>query len=125
MRLLSDTQALPWWLEGHPWLAAAVQSATGHVSNAIHVSAALASKTSAEYRIDRLPGAVIVRGADMDVAPQATGLPVASLGLSRLYTDNHAQLDAAMALFSALCRWAHGAHAEIHKWPAPTPETAR
>ena len=41
--------------------------------------------------------AAIVRGADtgrFDVAPQAAGLLAASLGLSRMYADDLAQLEA-------------------------------
>ena len=52
--------------------------------------------------LDRL--AVIVRGADtaaLDQAPQAAGLLAASLGLSRMYRDDLAQLDAAMTLYDA------------------------
>ena len=43
--------------------------------------------------------ATIVRGADtgrMDLAPQAAGLLAASLGLSRMYADDLAQLDAGL-----------------------------
>jgi len=49
--------------------------------------------------------AVIVRGADtdrLDIAPEAAGLLAASLGLSRMYRDDIAQLDAAMGLYDAL-----------------------
>jgi rhodanese-related sulfurtransferase len=48
--------------------------------------------------------AAIVRGADtgrMDAAPQAAGLLAASLGLSRLYADDLAQLEAGMTLYDA------------------------
>jgi hypothetical protein len=60
--------------------------------------------------LDRL--AVIVRGADtaaLDQAPQAAGLLAASLGLSRMYRDDLAQLDAAMTLYDAFYRWARDA----------------
>jgi Chromate resistance exported protein len=46
----------------------------------------------------------IVRGADtgrMDDAPQAVGLLAASLGLSRMYSDDLAQLESGMALYDA------------------------
>jgi hypothetical protein len=48
--------------------------------------------------------AEIVRGADTDrleLAPQCAGLLAASLGFSRMYYDDIAQLDAAMALYDA------------------------
>jgi hypothetical protein len=70
--------------------------------------------------LDRL--AVIVRGADtaaLDRAPQAAGLLAASLGLSRMYRDDLAQLNAAMTLYDAFYRWARDAAGETHDWPTP------
>ena len=64
--------------------------------------------------------AMIVRGADtarLDLAPEAAGLLAASLGLSRMYRDDLAQLDAAMGLYDAMFRWARDAVAETHNWP--------
>ena len=65
--------------------------------------------------------ASIVRAADtatLDAAPEAAGLLAASLGLSRMYRDDLAQLDAAMTLYDAFYRWARDAAAETHNWPA-------
>ena len=65
--------------------------------------------------------AAIVRGADtgrLDLAPEAAGLLAASLGLSRMYRDDLAQLDAAMGLYDAFYRWARDAASETHNWPA-------
>jgi rhodanese-related sulfurtransferase len=65
--------------------------------------------------------ATIVRGADTnrhDLAPEAAGLLAASLGLSRMYRDDLAQLDAAMGLYDAFYRWARDATDEGHDWPA-------
>ncbi len=65
--------------------------------------------------------AEIVRGADtarLDIAPEAAGLLAASLGLSRMYRDDLAQLDAAMSLYDAFYRWARDATSETHNWPA-------
>jgi rhodanese-related sulfurtransferase len=65
--------------------------------------------------------AVIVRGADtdrLDLAPQAAGLLAASLGLSRMYKDDLAQLEAAMRLYDAFYRWSRDAVAESHNWPS-------
>jgi rhodanese-related sulfurtransferase len=67
--------------------------------------------------------APIIRGADtahLDEAPQAAGLLAASLGLSRMYRDDLAQLDAAMGLYDAFYRWARDAVGETHNWPTPT-----
>lgn len=70
--------------------------------------------------LDRL--ACIVRAADtdrLDLAPQAAGLLAASLGLSRMYRDDLAQLEAAMPLYDAFYRWARDAVEELHNWPTP------
>jgi rhodanese-related sulfurtransferase len=61
--------------------------------------------------------AAIVRGADtghMNAAPQAAGLLAASLGLSRMYADDLAQLEAGMTLYDAFYRWCRDAAEEIH-----------
>jgi rhodanese-related sulfurtransferase len=66
--------------------------------------------------------ALLVRGADTarpDLAPQAAGLLAASLGLSRLYRDDLAQLEAGMALYDAFHLWCRDATEETHNWPAP------
>ncbi|MEK4031959.1 sulfurtransferase/chromate resistance protein [Methylocystis sp. IM3] len=65
--------------------------------------------------------AVIVRGADtarLDIAPEAAGLLAASLGLSRMYADDLAQLEAGMTLYDAFYRWCRDASDEPHNWPA-------
>ena len=67
----------------------------------------------------------IVRGADtarMDLAPEAAGLLAASVGLSRMYKDDLAQLDAAMVLYDAFYRRLRDAADETHNWPAAKPE---
>jgi rhodanese-related sulfurtransferase len=61
--------------------------------------------------------ATIVRGADtgrLDLAPQAAGLLAASLGLSRMYTDDLAQLEAGLSLYDAFYRWCRDAVDETH-----------
>jgi rhodanese-related sulfurtransferase len=68
--------------------------------------------------------AAIVRGADtgrMDAAPQAAGLLAASLGLSRMYSDDLAQLDAGMTLYDAFYRWCRDATEETHTWHSKRP----
>lgn len=64
----------------------------------------------------------IVRAADtarLDLAPEAAGLLAASLGLSRMYRDDLAQLEAGMALYDAFYRWSRDATGETHNWPSP------
>jgi rhodanese-related sulfurtransferase len=61
--------------------------------------------------------AAIVRGADTarsDLAPESSGLLAASLGLSRMFDDDLAQLDAGMLIYDALFRWARDASDERH-----------
>ena len=63
---------------------------------------------------------LIIRGADtarLDLAPEAAGLLAASLGLSRMYRDDLAQLQAGLALYDAFYRWARDAAEETHNWP--------
>lgn len=67
----------------------------------------------------------IVRAADTDRladSPQAAGLLAASLGLSRMYSNDLQQLDAGMALYDMFYRWSRDATDEVHTWPyAGTP----
>ncbi|RVU03314.1 sulfurtransferase [Novosphingobium umbonatum] len=63
--------------------------------------------------------AIIVRGADTDrvkIAPEAAGLLAVSLGLSRMFDDDHAQLEAGMLVYDALYRWSRDAFEETHDW---------
>ncbi|MDF1671503.1 MAG: sulfurtransferase/chromate resistance protein [Roseovarius sp.] len=63
----------------------------------------------------------VVRGADTnrhDLHPAAAGLLAISVGLSRQYRDDQAQLEAGMALYDALYRWARDGQGEGHDWPS-------
>ena len=65
--------------------------------------------------------AEIVRGADTDqpdLTPQSAGLLAVSLGLSRMHSDDLAQLDDGMILYDALYRWCRDAVDETHDPPA-------
>ena len=71
--------------------------------------------------------ATIVRGADtgqLDLAPECPGLLAASLGLSRLFADDHQQLDAGLTLYDALYRWCRDASGEVHDWRSHRPQSA-
>jgi rhodanese-related sulfurtransferase len=73
--------------------------------------------------LDRM--ATVIRGADTDrhdLAPQAAGLLALSVGLSRMFRDDLQQLEAGIALYDALYRWARDGHDEGHDWPAVRPE---
>lgn len=70
----------------------------------------------------------IVRGADTaqpDLEPEAAGLLAASLGLSRMFSDDLRQLEAGMTLYDALYRWARDATAETHNWPSAKRDQTR
>jgi rhodanese-related sulfurtransferase len=65
--------------------------------------------------------AAIVRGADtnrLDLSPQAAGLLAASLGLSRMYSDDLRQLEAGLLLYDAFYLWCRDAVDEAHNWPS-------
>ena len=72
--------------------------------------------------------AVIVRGADTarpEIAPQAAGLLAASLGLSRMFSDDLEQLEAGMLVYDAFYRWCRDAVDETHDWVSHKPRRAR
>jgi hypothetical protein len=61
----------------------------------------------------------IVRGADtdrLDLAPQCAGLLAISLGLSRLFADDHEQLWYGFVVYDALYAWLREARDEKHDW---------
>lgn len=72
--------------------------------------------------------ASIVRAADMDrvdAVPQAAGLLAASLGLSRMFSDDLTQLEAGMGLYDAFYRWCRDAVEENHAVHAKPSEGRR
>jgi len=77
----------------------------------------------AAYRLGEDPAlarlATIVRGADtgaLGLAPQSPGLLAVSLGLSRLFADDHAMLKHGMTLYDALYLWSREGQDEVHTW---------
>lgn len=61
----------------------------------------------------------IVRGADTDrleTAPQCAGLLAVSLGLSRMFQDDHEQLRHGFVVYDALYAWLQDARSERHSW---------
>jgi len=63
--------------------------------------------------------ATIVRGADtgrLELAEQAAGLLAVSLGLSRLYKDDHEMLEHGMVVYDALYAWCKEGQEETHTW---------
>jgi rhodanese-related sulfurtransferase len=63
--------------------------------------------------------ALIVRGADtaeLGLAREAPGLLAISLGLSRLFSDDHEMLEHGMLVYDALYAWCKQAQDEVHTW---------
>jgi rhodanese-related sulfurtransferase len=61
--------------------------------------------------------AMIIRGADtgqLNLTPQSAGLLATSLGFSRMYREDHAQLDATLPTYDALYRWCRDGTDETH-----------
>ena len=74
-------------------------------------------RLGADPALQRL--ALIVRGADtakLDLAPQAPGLAAVSLGLSRIFPDDHEMLKHGMVLYDALYAWCKEGQDEVHTW---------
>ncbi len=63
--------------------------------------------------------AVIVRGADtsrLDLTPQSAGLYAVSLGLSKLFIDDHDMLKHGQVMYDALYAWCQDCQGESHNW---------
>lgn len=64
--------------------------------------------------------AAIVRGADtsrLDLTPQSAGLYAISLGLSRVFEDDHDMLRHGLVIYDALYAWCKHGQDETHRWP--------
>lgn len=66
MRVLLDTHAFLWWLDGDERLSAAARDLIGDIANVVYVSAASAWEIATKARLGKLPGA-------MDVAVDVAG----------------------------------------------------
>jgi hypothetical protein len=86
-----------------------------HVGDRCSFDAFLARYQLSDPALEKL--ARIVRGADtdrLDLAPQAAGLLAISLGLGRIYADDHALLEKGMVVYDALYAWCREASPERH-----------
>lgn len=64
--------------------------------------------------------AAIVRGADtsrLELSPQSAGLYAISLGLSRVFQDDHEMLRHGLVVYDALYAWCREGQGETHNWP--------
>ncbi len=71
--------------------------------------------------------ALIVRAADTDrhsLAPQASGLHAISVGLSKVFSDDHEMLAHGMVIYDALYAWCDEGGTDHHRWSPDPPMTA-
>lgn len=109
LRIAADTGATPYDIPGVEM---------SHVGELCSFDAFLA-----KYRLDEpslLQLAAIVRGADtsrLDLTPQSAGLYAISLGLSRVFADDHEMLRHGLVMYDALYAWCREGRGETHNWP--------
>jgi PIN domain nuclease of toxin-antitoxin system len=60
VRLLLDTHAFLWWLDGDPSMSDAAREAIADLQTEVYVSAASAWEIATKYRLGKLPGAQAV-----------------------------------------------------------------
>lgn len=109
MEVAARFDATPFDMPGGKW---------GHCGTGCTFDTMIAAFGLSCTPLERL--AAVVRAADtnsLDQVPQAAGLLAVSVGLSRLHKDDTAQLEAGMALYDALYRWARDGYEETHSWP--------
>ena len=107
-RVARETGAIPYDVEGVE---------LSHDGPLCSFDAFLAKYQLHEPALDEL--ARIVRGADtdrLDITPQCAGLLAISLGLSRIYQDDHEQLRHGFVIYDALYAWLREARSERHSW---------
>ena len=79
MRLLLDTHALLWWLDGDRRLSRGARTSIAHPDNIVIVSAASAWEITTKERLGKLPGAAAVAA---DVAAAVTSQTFEPLAIS-------------------------------------------
>ena len=89
MRLLLDTHALLWWLDGSARLSKKARAAIGDRNNEIFVSAASAWEITTKARLGKLPGALAVAA---DVVGAVAGQDFTSLDITILHAQRAGRL---------------------------------
>ena len=92
MRLLLDTHALLWWLDGDRRLSLKARRAIASDSNSILVSAVSAWEITTKARLGKLPGATDVAA---DVAACVAGQGFLSLDITMLHAQRAGSLPGA------------------------------
>jgi PIN domain nuclease of toxin-antitoxin system len=65
VRLLLDTHAFLWWLDGDPGLSEAAREAIGDAETEVFPSAASAWEISTKHLLGKLPGAAAVTAEEL------------------------------------------------------------
>lgn len=89
MKLLLDTHALIWWLEGSEELSPRARDAISDEANSIAVSAASAMEVATKFRLGKLPGAALL-AQDFEAIVAAQGFTELAISV------HHARLAGAM-----------------------------
>jgi hypothetical protein len=113
LRVAAETGATPYDVPGVEM---------SHVGERCSFDAFLAKHQLHEPALAQL--ALIVRGADtsrLELTPQSAGLYAISLGLSRVFADDHAMLRHGLVMYDALYAWCRDGRAEEHRWPPVMP----
>lgn len=109
LRLASETGATPYDIPGVE---------LSHVQALCSFDAFLSKFKLDSAALNQL--AAIVRGADtsrLDLTPQSAGLYAMSLGLSKIFSDDHEMLRHGMVMYDALYAWCLECQNETHTWP--------
>lgn len=92
LKLILDTHALIWWLEGSEALSPRAREAIADEANSIAVSAASAMEVATKFRIGKLPGATLLAQEFESI--------LAEQGFSKLAISvHHARLAGEMNIF--------------------------
>ena len=89
MRLLLDTHALLWWLDGSRRLSRKARAAIGDEATSVFVSAASAWEITTKARLGKLPGAVDVAA---DVAGCMAGQGFSAMDITILHAQRAGRL---------------------------------
>jgi PIN domain nuclease of toxin-antitoxin system len=89
LKLLLDTHALIWWLEGSEALSPRARDAISDEANSIAVSAASAMEVATKFRLGKLPGAALL-AQDFEAIVAAQGFTELAISV------HHARLAGAM-----------------------------
>ena len=111
MRVAAESVATPYDIPGVEM---------SHVGELCSFDAFVAKYQLAEREPALARLAAIVRGADtsrLDLTPQSAGLYAISLGLSRVFADDHEMLRHGLVLYDALFAWCREGQGETHNWP--------